>query len=320
MIWKYIREDIYNLFLEREYKTERRVAITHNYLRKLQFYISQLRFLFSKNNCNIMKADLLFCNFPRKIKINGRYSCSFRAYRIHLGKKRRNNYQIICNIRQAAANVNRTVEIYLDIPSDRLRIDYVYDLHDEFIYLKKGDIFQIVWEERLENKKHKYTKIGIYNLHKYEKHIKINDRLWLKDGSYEGVVIKKELNSIWIRCSTDVKISEMINCLWPDSNLNYMIIDDVAIDFLHRLKETEFIPDYFILSFVRDEKNVAECRNFLEKYFDDNIIKIVTKIETKEATNNLEKILKVSDKIMIGRGDLAPQIGYNALPLWQKKL
>ncbi len=191
LIWKYIREDIYNLFLEREYKTERRVAITHNYLRKLQFYISQLRFLFSKNNCNIMKADLLFCNFPRKIKINGRYSCSFRAYRIHLGKKRRNNYQIICNIRQAAANVNRTVEIYLDIPSDRLRIDYVYDLHDEFIYLKKGDIFQIVWEERLENKKHKYTKIGIYNLHKYEKHIKINDRLWLKDGSYEGVVIKK---------------------------------------------------------------------------------------------------------------------------------
>lgn len=99
-----------------------------------------------------------------------------------------------------------------------------------------------------------------------------------------------------------------------------MIIDDVAIDFLHRLKETEFIPDYFILSFVRDEKNVAECRNFLEKYFDDNIIKIVTKTETKEATNNLEKILKVSDKIMIGRGDLAPQIGYNALPLWQKKL
>lgn len=75
LIWKYIREDIYNLFLEREYKTERRVAITHNYLRKLQFYISQLRFLFSKNNCNIMKADLLFCNFPRKIKINGRYSC-----------------------------------------------------------------------------------------------------------------------------------------------------------------------------------------------------------------------------------------------------
>lgn len=48
LIWKYIREDIYNLFLEREYKTERRVAITHNYLRKLQFYISQLGFCFQK--------------------------------------------------------------------------------------------------------------------------------------------------------------------------------------------------------------------------------------------------------------------------------
>ena len=47
---------------------------------------------------------------------------------------------------------------------------------------------------------------------------------------------------------------------------------------------------------------------------------LIAKIERAEAIPRLEEILKVSDGIMVARGDLAVEVGNVAVPALQKKM
>ncbi len=49
-------------------------------------------------------------------------------------------------------------------------------------------------------------------------------------------------------------------------------------------------------------------------------IKIISKIETKKGVNNINKLIKVSDGIMIARGDLGRDISFEKVPMIQKMI
>jgi len=76
--------------------------------------------------------------------------------------------------------------------------------------------------------------------------------------------------------------------------------------------------DYFALSFVRQAKDVLELRGILEKAKCD--AHIIAKIETEEAIENLEDIIKVADGVMIARGDLAIEVPAEKVPVYQKRM
>ena len=48
-------------------------------------------------------------------------------------------------------------------------------------------------------------------------------------------------------------------------------------------------------------------------------MKIISKIESEEGVNNYDKILKVSDGIMVARGDLGVEIDFVRIPILQKQ-
>jgi pyruvate kinase len=77
-------------------------------------------------------------------------------------------------------------------------------------------------------------------------------------------------------------------------------------------------PDYIALSFVSDPQDVRQVRSFLKKQGTD--IPIITKIERGEAVNKFKDILKVSDGIMVARGDLGVDISLKRVPLVQKDI
>jgi pyruvate kinase len=74
--------------------------------------------------------------------------------------------------------------------------------------------------------------------------------------------------------------------------------------------------DYFALSFVRTVEEVQRLRQILRGKGSD--IPIVTKIEKKEALDNLPGILEASDAVMIARGDLGLELPIQQVPLVQK--
>jgi pyruvate kinase len=71
------------------------------------------------------------------------------------------------------------------------------------------------------------------------------------------------------------------------------------------------------MSFVRNAANVQELREFLDQNGAPHI-KIMSKIETQEAIDNLDEIIEASDGIMVARGDLGIEVPIEQLPTYQR--
>ena len=77
--------------------------------------------------------------------------------------------------------------------------------------------------------------------------------------------------------------------------------------------------DFIAASFVRTADDVMQIRALLDKLH-CNTIKIISKIENAEGVQNIDEILRVSDGIMVARGDLGVEIPLQEIPIIQKKL
>ena len=76
--------------------------------------------------------------------------------------------------------------------------------------------------------------------------------------------------------------------------------------------------DYLALSFVRTHEDVEQIKRII--YSAGKDIPVVAKIEKPEALRNFKKILKVTDAVMVARGDLGVEIQAEKVPLIQKKI
>lgn len=77
--------------------------------------------------------------------------------------------------------------------------------------------------------------------------------------------------------------------------------------------------DFIALSFVRREDEIFELRSYLKKKGAEHI-KIIAKIESYEATQNLEAIIKAADGIMVARGDLGAEVPFEQVPRLQRDI
>lgn len=87
-------------------------------------------------------------------------------------------------------------------------------------------------------------------------------------------------------------------------------------------KDREDIPfaieqdlDYLALSFVRRPEDIAELKAMLPAG-----MLVVAKIEKDSALERIEGILKVSDAVMVARGDLGVELPFEQVPLQQKRI
>ncbi len=76
--------------------------------------------------------------------------------------------------------------------------------------------------------------------------------------------------------------------------------------------------DLVALSYVRCASDIEQLRTELNRY--DPSVGIVAKIETREALRRIEEIVRVSDAIMVARGDLGLQLELEEVPLAQKRI
>lgn len=76
--------------------------------------------------------------------------------------------------------------------------------------------------------------------------------------------------------------------------------------------------DFVALSYVRHGRDMAQLREEAQKM--SPTVKLCAKIETRDAIDSLESILRESDVIMVARGDMGLQMHIEDVPLAQKKI
>jgi pyruvate kinase len=77
--------------------------------------------------------------------------------------------------------------------------------------------------------------------------------------------------------------------------------------------------DFVALSFVQTAADILKLRQELEKRGASST-KIVAKIETERAIDNLDEIIAATDAVMVARGDLAIEVPVEDVPILQKKI
>jgi len=73
---------------------------------------------------------------------------------------------------------------------------------------------------------------------------------------------------------------------------------------------------FVALSFVRSAQDVSDLRRRIGRHD----IGVISKIETREALDDIDAIIDASDAVLVARGDLASEISISRLPVVQKLL
>ncbi len=142
-------------------------------------------------------------------------------------------------------------------------------------------------------------------------------RILIDDGLIELTVV--ETTDTDIHCTVvnggPVSANKGINV--PDVSLSLPFMSDRDREDIRFACEVE--ADFIAASFTRQAEDIVEMRQELERN-GNHSIRLIAKIENAEGVDNIDSILKVSDGIMVARGDMGVEIALEEIPSIQKKL
>ncbi len=148
--------------------------------------------------------------------------------------------------------------------------------------------------------------------------VKAGDVILIDDGLVE-LKVREVVNGEDIRCtvlnSGVIKKHKGINVPGIRINMPPMTEKDRADIEFGIQKGIDFIAG----SFVRTAEDVLAIRQVLKENKAEHI-QIISKIENREGVDNIDEIIRVSDGIMVARGDLGVEIPAEELPLLQKQI
>jgi len=214
----------------------------------------------------------------------------------------------IKNIKIASQEINIPVAIMLDTKGPEIRIGLLEKGH---VQLVEGDKITLTTQEVLGTKE----KIFV-NYPGLPRDVLPGDSLLLDDGLIALRAL--EINGEEIHCIVEnggeLSDRKKLNLPGVQVNLPGLTDKDLA-DLAFGVRAG---IDFIAASFIRSAADVLAIRKVLEDL--QAQVDIISKIENQQGVNNLEEIIRVSDGIMVARGDLGVEIPAEEVPLVQKQL
>jgi pyruvate kinase len=149
------------------------------------------------------------------------------------------------------------------------------------------------------------------------KSMKVGDFFFVNDGIIKIKIIRKEADHVVGEVLAGGMISNRKGVNIPAGKLSQKVPTEKDVKDLEFIAEID--PEYVAISFVAEGDDVLHVKRLLENYGNSKI-KLISKIERPIALTNFDKILEVSDGIMVARGDLGVEIDPDKVPLWQKEM
>ncbi|AJA79608.1 pyruvate kinase [Levilactobacillus brevis] len=233
-----------------------------------------------------------------------RFNFSHGDHEEHLGR--------LENVHKAEKITGKTVGIMLDTKGAEIRTTVEKGGKLQF---KTGDQFRISMDDSLEGTKEKIavTYPGLYD------DVHEGGHVLFDDGLLDTVVDKKDdaTKELIVTAQNDGVLGSRKGVNAPGVSINLPGItekdsDDICFGLDHEI-------NFIAASFVRKPQDVMDIRELLEEKHMEHV-QIFPKIESQEGINNFDDIIKVSDGLMVARGDMGVEIPTENVPLVQKAL
>ncbi len=209
-------------------------------------------------------------------------------------------------VRKAAKELSKTVAIIQDLQGPKIRLgDF-----DGVIDVRKGQTLPLEFNANFAENGHIPTQ---YDL---SLKVKRGERVLLFDGRVHTVVSAVKDGVVYVEVLNDGMLIKRKGINIPDTNLQGDVI--TAKDRADLIFGSSQDIDYVALSFVQSAEDIVNLRQLLSGM--NYQAKIIAKIETKAAIDNLEEIISESDVVMIARGDLAVETPPESIPVVQRKI
>ena len=228
-----------------------------------------------------------------------RLNFSHGDHQTHLG--------VIETLKKARADLNSPLAIMLDNKGPEVRVG------------KLKEPLQLKSKQRLLLTDQPSSEPNSLQIHPFEAltHIDPGVKILFDDGYLISHVVEVTKEGIWIEFENGGVLSSNKGVNVPGFSLNLPILTDKDIADIEFGCQQDV--DLIAASFIRSAEHVLEIKALLKKLQRPDIM-VVSKIENHEGIKHFDRILNVSDGIMVARGDLGVEVPLSQVPRLQKEM
>jgi pyruvate kinase len=217
--------------------------------------------------------------------------------------------QSIAMVHAAAAELAKTVGILADLQGPKIRTGALAG--GGTVTLRGGQQFTITTARILGDS----TRVNT-TFRPLPREVKSGDRILLSDGLIELRVDKVRGHEVICRVVNGGLLGEHKGINLPGVKLRVPALtpkdrEDLRFALSHNV-------DFIAASFVRRPEDVLLAKALIRRAKKDT--PVIAKLEKPEAIENLEGILRVSDGVMVARGDLGVEMNPETVPVVQKNI
>lgn len=184
--------------------------------------------------------------------------------------------------------------ILMDLPGNKVR---TRNVPNDGIELVKGEEFSIPSQ--------------CFNYPEFYRHLRPGMTAWANDSVYEFEVVSADADRITFLSKSDGVLinGKGVHIRGMHKDIPFLFEKDRELIRVANKYQLEYVG----LSFVRSADNVREAKALLSEG-----IRVISKIETKDAVSDINNILPLVKYILVDRGDLSTDIGIMNIPRYQK--
>ena len=213
-------------------------------------------------------------------------------------------------IRKLSEKLNLHISILGDLQGPKLRVGVI----EEGAFVNPGDLVDFNTSAPFEGN----AKSAYMTYKRFPLDVNLGERILLDDGKLIFEVVssdRKELVTAKVIQGGPFKSKKGVNL--PNTNVSLPALTKKDVE--DAIFAIEQKVDWIALSFVRNSEDLIELQDLIKKH-SEHKIPIIAKIEKPEAIENIDKIIRYCDGLMVARGDLGVEVPAAEVPLIQKNL
>jgi pyruvate kinase len=217
--------------------------------------------------------------------------------------------KVVDTVRELNKELGTNVSLLADLQGPKLRVG---EMKDGSVELVNGNRIIISTQKQIGTDKLIYT-----NYREFAQDVNAGETVLLDDGKLVMKILSTNgKDTVECEIIQGGPLSSRKGLNLPNTKVSLPALSEKDLQDLDFALKQEV--DWIGLSFVRNAEDVIALKKIIAE--SGKHAKVVAKIEKPEAVEQIEEIVRVTDAVMVARGDLGVEIPLQSVPLIQKKI